>query len=386
MTLCDKDSMKKAIMFIIPSLSGETLELIVNRLIDDVGVQNIGDFLFVTEEDFDTLLKPIQIRKLAAWRQARYILNKIVILYLLQILEGNPTIECFPQVHALVPVSIQPGISIVPTSESSSVMLDNWVDVFKVPWKKLLAISLISAEITRKTGRKNLKIIAYQILRKYLISLEDKFENQRVGKGCSSVVKKLEARVENINRLQSPNPLKRNFASEICVMDEEPKKAKVKPKDSYGCIDWLPRLGENENEKGQDNHIGWLQDHHNLHSSSWNVYEIERLHSLTYVSQRANIVGLNKLKIVSLVAKWPFLFKANWFSHHFKTLTGVDIAFIFEENLKIKSTIIAKFLQHKKEIQQVMNEMSVAGQGHVLAPLGTAILDICQFFKESLNF
>ncbi|XP_065670302.1 uncharacterized protein LOC136088946 [Hydra vulgaris] len=169
-------------------------------------------------------------------------------------------------------------------------------------------------------------------------------------------------------------------------MDEEPKKAKVKPKDFYGCIDWLPRLGENKNEKIQDNHIGWLQDHHNLHSSSWNVYEIERLHSLTYTPQRADIVGLNKLKIVSLVAKWPFLFKTNWFLHHFKTLTGVDIAFIFEENLKMKSTIIVKFLQHKKEMQQVMNEMSLVGQGHMLAPLVTAILGICQFFKESSKF
>ncbi|XP_047132076.1 uncharacterized protein LOC124811048 [Hydra vulgaris] len=135
-----------------------------------------------------------------------------------------------------------------------------------------------------------------------------------------------------------------------------------------------------------DKHIGWLQDHHNLPSLLWNVYEIERLHSLTYPSQRADIVGLNALKIVSLVAKWPFLFKANWFLYHFKTLTGVDIAFIFEENLKIKSTIIVKFLQHQKEMQLAINEMILAGQGNVLAPLVAAILGICQFFKESSKF
>nr|XP_012566019.2 uncharacterized protein LOC105850076 [Hydra vulgaris] len=135
-----------------------------------------------------------------------------------------------------------------------------------------------------------------------------------------------------------------------------------------------------------DKHIGWLQDHHNLPSSLWNVYEIERLHSLTYPLQRADIVELNALKIVSLVAKWPFLFKANRFLHHFKTLTGVDIAFIFEENLKIKSTIIVKFLQHQKEMQLAINEMILAGQGNVLAPLVAAILGICQFLKESSEF
>nr|XP_047137387.1 uncharacterized protein LOC105850408 [Hydra vulgaris] len=332
MALCDKDSMKKAIMFILPSLSSETLELIINRLIDDVGVQNIGDFVFVTEEDFGTFLKPIQIRKLlAAWKE-----------------EKNPTIASFPQIHALVPVSIQPTITNVPTSESSSVIIDNWADIFKVPWEKLPAVimdllhknapllpkqksTMIRVicdhiiKITRKPGRKNLEKIAFQIVKKYPISLEDKFENQRVGTGSSFIVKKLEARVKNVNRLQAPNPLKRNFAAESYAMDKEPKKAKVKPKDSYGCVDWLPRLDGNENEKSQDKHIGWLQDHHNLPSSLWNVYEIETLHYLTYPSQRADIVGLNALKIVSLLAKWPFLFKANWFLHHFKTLTGVDI-------------------------------------------------------------
>ena len=59
------DNLKEAVTTILPSLSPETLEALIAKMIE-LGVEVIEDLHLLTEDDMTPLLKPIQARKLVS--------------------------------------------------------------------------------------------------------------------------------------------------------------------------------------------------------------------------------------------------------------------------------------------------------------------------------
>ena len=59
------DNLKEAVTTILPSLSPETLEALIVKMIE-LGVEVIEDLHLLTEDDMTPLLKPIQARKLVS--------------------------------------------------------------------------------------------------------------------------------------------------------------------------------------------------------------------------------------------------------------------------------------------------------------------------------
>lgn len=69
------DSIYDAVTAVLPRLDEERLQKIVERLVVGVGIEEIGDLLYVKEEDVNDLLTPCQCRKLLDAFQRRGWLN-----------------------------------------------------------------------------------------------------------------------------------------------------------------------------------------------------------------------------------------------------------------------------------------------------------------------
>ncbi len=66
-TMSKEESIKAEVLAVLTSLSNEDALLIVQVLLDDVGVETVDDLRYVEPSDLN-MLKPIQVRKLiAAW-------------------------------------------------------------------------------------------------------------------------------------------------------------------------------------------------------------------------------------------------------------------------------------------------------------------------------
>lgn len=62
------EEIKKRIKATLPKLTEETLTTVLTKLQDEVGVDEPDDLQYVTADDLQELLKPIEVRKLlVAW-------------------------------------------------------------------------------------------------------------------------------------------------------------------------------------------------------------------------------------------------------------------------------------------------------------------------------
>lgn len=63
-----KESLKDAVLLVLPSLSPDVTNQLVEKLMDQ-GVEGLDDLTYVKEEDISEFLRPIQSRKLlSAWK------------------------------------------------------------------------------------------------------------------------------------------------------------------------------------------------------------------------------------------------------------------------------------------------------------------------------
>ncbi|KAI5628690.1 hypothetical protein C0J50_10579 [Silurus asotus] len=69
-------------------------------------------------------------------------------------------------------------------------------------------------------------------------SLRDVIDGDVIGPGYHSLVKQLQARVENVERPDTPKVIKRKAASDDDDTDEIPTEQKASVQDTYGCISW----------------------------------------------------------------------------------------------------------------------------------------------------
>lgn len=112
----------------------------------------------------------------------------------------------------------------------------NWVDNFQIPWQKLPEefmqnlerqkrqsprlrremIRIVVSEIMKVCNnptKRNTTEIGKRIVAKYTKSLQDVIEGDVIGPRFHSLVKQLQARVENVKRPNTPKIKKRKAAS-----------------------------------------------------------------------------------------------------------------------------------------------------------------------------
>lgn len=143
--------------------------------------------------------------------------------------------------------------------------MPNWADNFEIPWQKFPEELVQSLERQKRPSprlrREMVRIVVSEMMKmcnnptkrntteigkrmvvKYPKSLQDVIEGDIVGPGYHSLVKQLQARVENVKRPNTPKITKRKAASEDDDTEEIPAEKKASVQDTYGCVNWEPKF------------------------------------------------------------------------------------------------------------------------------------------------
>jgi hypothetical protein len=106
---------------------------------------------------------------------------------------------------------------------------------------------------------------------------------------------------------------------------------KVKPQDSYGCINWHPReLPQGETVESLEACRLQLIDQFRMGPGHWDVSTVDQLMAKTYVLQRWAIND-TEFTVSSVLEKWPMLFRMRWYVKHFETLVGINVHDLMEK-------------------------------------------------------
>lgn len=247
-----------------------------------------------------------------------------------------------------------------------------------------------------KPGKKNLAIIARNIVSAYPDSFEDKIDGDVVGTGYDSLVKQLVSRVENVSRgtLTSPRQLPL-FQDEP---DDNIQKVKL---DTYGCINYAPDLPEPEEMENQVRKKNEMKTEFSKtnYSTSLNIDELVKG---TYALQRNDILG--GCSLAEMKSDWPYLFSASGMNSHFKELTGIDAKRCLENFYTTKGQKILNYMNIygnrtiKSSIERVSAEVgndSPQQQGIILfiiKELGEEektffkVMEVCWYLHIVLKF
>ncbi|XP_049334937.1 uncharacterized protein LOC111195868 [Astyanax mexicanus] len=256
-----------AITAVFPDLPEAVLNSVIDTL-KALGAETTDDLKYITEGDLLPALKPIQARRLVvSWAQN----NSAT---------PTPTSVCPSPVSACsTPRSASPStLSTTSTSSSprgSSSFQPGWADSFQIPWQKLPEELLQSLERQKRPSprlrREMIRIVVSEIMKvcnnptkhntteigkrmvaKYPKSLQDVIEGDVVGSGYHSLVKQLQARVENVKRPNTSKIKKRKAVSDGSDTEEIPAEHKASVQDTYGCVKWeLKYLPLSETEDSQ---------------------------------------------------------------------------------------------------------------------------------------
>ncbi|XP_048853978.1 uncharacterized protein LOC125721875 [Brienomyrus brachyistius] len=231
------DSIRSSITKVLPDLSALILEIVLETL-QSLGVETSEDLQFISETDLNSVLRPVQARKLlAAWKQT------------------TPNMEISSQASISSPSSC----SSFSASPSPIYSLD-WVDNFRIPSEdfpedliqclqrekrpkprlRREMIRIIVKEMMKacaSPSRRASTEIAKKLVAMYPKSLQDVIEGEVVGQGYHSLVKQIQARIENVKRSTSPVLQKRKQGGSDDTDEVTPEK-RASVQDTYGCIKW----------------------------------------------------------------------------------------------------------------------------------------------------
>ncbi|XP_076875209.1 uncharacterized protein LOC143525314 isoform X2 [Brachyhypopomus gauderio] len=187
--------------------------------------------------------------------------------------------------------------SSTPSSHSSSplpscpITAPDWVDSFQIPLEKFPEALMqclergkrpsprLRREMVRIVVTEMMKIcaspskrastqFAKKMVAKYPQSLQDVIEGDVVGPGYHSLVKQLQARIENVKRSSAPRIMKRKQRSDEYDTDEVPAEQRAAVQDTYGCIQWemkfLPVSETPESQKDKKDKMKVLYDQTNF--------------------------------------------------------------------------------------------------------------------------
>lgn len=247
----------------------------------------------------------------------------------------------------------------------SSVFLPNWLDNFQIPWQKLPEEIVQSLERQTRPSprlrREMVRIVVSEIMKvcsnptkrhtteigkrmvaKYPKSLQDVIDGDVVGLGYHSLVKQLQARVENVRRPNTPKITKRKAASDTDYDTEEiPAIERASVQDTYGCVNWelkhLPLTETVESQQEKKEKMKMMCE-----EKDFSTDDVKKLVQSTYYTQR---VDINKgTSIMALSQEWPFLFKEAGMAVHYQCLTGVGLVESFLANVDKKGRRLLDFL------------------------------------------
>ncbi|XP_025755308.1 uncharacterized protein LOC109194489 isoform X2 [Oreochromis niloticus] len=356
-----------AIAGVLPDLPDQLLKSVEDTL-KTLGAETTDDLKYITENGLLPVLKPIQARRLvAAWTQ-----NVDVLL-------SPPSISSSPT-------------SSTTTSSPSGIctpLLPNWVERFEIPWQRLPEelvqnlerqkrpsarqrremVRIVVSEmmkICKNPTKHNTTEIAKRMVAKYPKSLQDVIDGDVIGPGYHSLVKQLQARVENVKRPDIPKVKKRKAISDDGNdTDEIPAEQKARVQDTYGCISWEPKhLPLSETVESQLEKKEEMKKLFKKNNYSTDV--VKELVTCTYYTQRKDI---NKgASIQKLCQEWPFLFNEVGMTAHFQELTGVNLMETFLANVDKKGARLLKFLKyvdaqkHKQVLNAVLKLQTERGQ------------------------
>lgn len=135
----------------------------------------------------------------------------------------------------------------------------DWIENFQIPWTKFpegsikglergkrpspwLRIEMVWIVITEMMNvcaspsiKASTEVAKKKKVPKYPLSLQDVTAGDVVGRGCHSLVKQLQARIENVKRSSAPRVKKMQMGSD-CDIDEIPAEQLASMQDTYGCI------------------------------------------------------------------------------------------------------------------------------------------------------
>ncbi|XP_048865984.1 uncharacterized protein LOC125739675 isoform X2 [Brienomyrus brachyistius] len=335
------DSIRSSITKVLPDLSALILEIVLETL-QSLGVETSEDLQFISETDLNSVLRPVQARKLlAAWKQT------------------TPNMEISSQASISSPSSC----SSFSASPSPIYSLD-WVDNFRIPSEdfpedliqclqrekrpkprlRREMIRIIVKEMMKacaSPSRRASTEIAKKLVAMYPKSLQDVIEGEVVGQGYHSLVKQIQARIENVKRSTSPVLQKRKQGGSDDTDEVTPEK-RASVQDTYGCIKWdmkfLPVSETLETQQEKKERMKILSE-----QTSFSHEEVKTLMKCTYYSQRKAINSGADMQ--TLKEEWPYLFQAIGMTVHFEELTGVPLKETFLTSLEKKGKRLLDFLK-----------------------------------------
>ncbi|KAL6465864.1 hypothetical protein MHYP_G00259970 [Metynnis hypsauchen] len=321
----EHSNIHSSITEVLPDLPGAILDILEETL-QSLGVQTTEDFPFIQEADLLSVLRPIQARKLVAtWKNHKQ------------------STEIHSQSALSSPTSSTPSSHSSSPLPSCPITAPDWVDSFQIPLEKFPEALMqclergkrpsprLRREMVRIVVTEMMKIcaspskrastqIAKKMVAKYPQSLQDVIEGDVVGPGYHSLVKQLQARIENVKRYSAPRIMKRKQRSDEYDTEEVPAEQRAAVQDTYGCIQWemkfLPVSETPESQKDKKDKMKVLSDQTNFSPD-----EVKTLMKCTYYSQRKEINKGTELQ--TLIEDWPFLFQEIGMTVHFQELTGL---------------------------------------------------------------
>ncbi|RXN34461.1 Interferon-induced 44 [Labeo rohita] len=372
----EPSNISSVITNVLPDLPTSILNIVLETL-QSLGVGTTEDLQYIQEADLLTVLRPIQARKLlAAWKQS------------------TETTEFHSQSTFTSPVSS--ACSSVSLSSSSTpspspspsprhlIATADWFDSFQIPWEKLpealmqclergkrpsskLCRELIRIVVSEmmhacaSPGKQASTEVAKKMVEKYPRSLQDVIEGDVVGTGYHSLVKQLQARIENVKRSSVPRILKRRRGSDEFDTDEITAEQRAAVQDTYGCINWdmefMPVSETLERQQEKKDKMKVLSE-----QATFSTEEVKPLMKCTYFSQRKAVNSGTDLQ--SLMEEWPFLFKEIGMAVHFHELTGVSLKETFLGNVEKKGKRVLDFMKivcadKSKQVLQAVTKLKI---------------------------
>nr|XP_055051537.1 uncharacterized protein LOC129437435 [Misgurnus anguillicaudatus] len=305
------------------------------------------------EADLASVLRPIQARRLvAAWKQT------------IQSPETHSQSAVSPSVSPLTS-SNSTHSSLSPcTSTSNLIRTADWVDSFQIPWgtfpedlmqclergkrpsprlrREMIRI-VVSAMMNTCASPSKLESteVAKKIVAKYPQSLKDVIEGEVVGAGYHSLVKQLQARIDNVKRPSASRIKRRKPETGDSDTDEIPAEQRAVVQDTYGCIKWnlkfMPVSETLESQQEKKDKMKMLREQH-----TFSPEEVKALMKCTYYSQRQAINTGTDLQ--HLIEEWPFLFEEIGMTVHFLELTGLPLKDTFLNSVEKKGKRLLNFM------------------------------------------
>lgn len=231
-------------------------------------------------------------------------------------------------------------------------------------WLRREMVRIVVTEMMKACASPSTKAsteVAKKMIAKYPQSLQDVIAGDVVGLGYHSLVKQLQARIENVKRSSAPRIKKRKQGTDEYDTDEIPAEQRAAMQDTYGCIKWeikyMPVSETPESQQEKKDRMKALSEQTNFSPG-----EVDTLMKCTYYSQRKEINKGTDLQ--SLMEEWPFLFQEIGMTVYFQELTGILLKETFLTNVEKKGKRLLDFMRticadKSKRVLQAVTKLEI---------------------------